>query len=99
MTDSLSRQDDAPGALSVVLLPMPSAFEARVPYYRAADVCWASSSSQAIDTSAREFLASRDDEQGVLAVGRLLDEATATCPGLRRSRELTRLCSAEWARS
>ncbi|HVU00533.1 MAG TPA: trehalose-6-phosphate synthase [Polyangiaceae bacterium] len=65
----------------VLLLPLPSDFAARVPYYLAADLCWASGNGSGLDLIAREFLLSRADEQGVLVLSRFSPDAPVGCPG------------------
>src|SRR5258708_13143235 len=59
----------------MVLLARQHSHAEILPYYRAADVCLVTSLHDGMNLVAKEFVAARDDEQGVLILSRFTGAA------------------------
>jgi len=68
--DRINRRFQTSDWRPIVLLERQHSHEEILPYYRGADVCMVTSLHDGMNLVAKEFVAARDDEQGVLILSR-----------------------------
>jgi len=68
--ERINRRFETAGWKPIVLLTRQHSHEEILPYYRTADLCLVTSLHDGMNLVAKEFIASRNDEQGVLVLSR-----------------------------
>jgi len=75
LTDRINARFGRPGHVPIVLLRAHHEPASVVRYYRAADVCYVSSLHDGMNLVAKEFVAAREDERGVLVLSQFTGAA------------------------
>ena len=75
VTERVNQRFGKPGYQPVYLLAQHHGHEALVDLYRAADICLVTSLHDGMNLVCKEFIAARDDEQGVLVLSRFAGAA------------------------